>query len=125
PTTPRSRFSHFLRKQAEEGATSLTVRSLRAWIDQPEAMGLPREVENLVILSFALQSNLTFYLYGAPVQPQLEQLDNGLELRAQPLPSAAVWQEATQRAEAILGMSSSLLLNAANVAQFAAAMQQM
>ena len=53
--------SHFLRKQAEEGATSLTVRSLRAWIDQPEAMGLPREVQNLVILSFALQSNLTFY----------------------------------------------------------------
>ena len=34
------------------------------------------------------------------------------------LPSAAVWQEATQRAEAILGMSGSLLLNAANVAQF-------
>jgi len=110
--------SHFLRKQAEEGVTGLTVRSLRAWIDQPEAMGLPREIENLVILSFALQSNLTFYLYGAPVQPQLEQLDNGLELRAQPLPSAAVWQEATQRAEAILGMSGSLLLNAANVAQF-------
>ena len=51
------------------------------------------------------------------MQPQLEQLDNGLELRAQPLPSAAVWQEATQRAEAILGMSGSLL-NAANVAQF-------
>ena len=103
---------------------SLTVRSLRAWIDQPEAMGLPREVENLVILSFALQSNLTFYLYGAPVQPQFEQLDNGLELRAQPLPSAAVWQEALQRAEVILGTSGSLLLNAANVAQFAEAVQQ-
>ena len=87
-------------------------------------MGLPREVENLVILSFALQSNLTFSLYGAPVQPQLEQLDNRLELRAQPLPSAAVWQEATQRAEAILGMSGSLLLNATNVAQFAEAVQQ-
>ena len=81
-------------------------------------MGLSREIQNLVILTFALQSNLTFYLYGAPVQPQLEQLDNGLELRAQPLPSAAAWQEATQRAEAILGTSGSLLLNAANVAQF-------
>ena len=60
--------SHFLRKQAEAGAASLTVRSLRAWIDQPEAMGLTREVQNLVILSFALQSNLTFSLYGTPVQ---------------------------------------------------------
>jgi hypothetical protein len=110
--------SHFLRKQAKEGTTGLTVRGLRAWIDQPEAMGLPREIQNLIILSFALQSNLTFALYGAPVQPQLEQLDNGLELRAQLLPSAAAWQEATRRAEAILGMSGSLLLNAANVAQF-------
>ncbi len=110
--------SHFLRKQAEESATSLTVRSLRAWIDQPEAMGLTREVQNLVILSFALQSNLTFSLHGTPVQPQLEQLDNGLELRAQSLPSAAVWQEAIQRAEAILGTPGALLLNAANVAQF-------
>src|SRR5262245_52043906 len=116
--------SHFLRKQAEEGATSLTVRSLRAWIDQPEAMGLPREIQNLLILSFALQHNLTFYLYGAPVQPQLEQLDNGLELRAQPLPSADAWQEALQRAEIILGMPGSLLLNAANVAQFVDAVQQ-
>jgi len=116
--------SHFLRKQAEEGATSLTVRSLRAWIDQPEAMGLTREVQNLVILSFALQSNLTFSLYGTPVQ-QLEQLDDRLELRAQPLPSATTWQEAMQRAAAILGTSGSLLLNAANVAQFAEAVQQM
>jgi len=105
-----------LRKQAEEGAINLTVRNLRAWIDQPEAMGLSREIQNLVILSFALQSNLTFSLYGAPVQPQLEQLDNGLELRAHPLPSADVWQEATQRAEALLSLSGSLLLNAANVA---------
>jgi len=52
------------------------------------------------------------------VQPQLEQLDNGTELRAQPLPSADTWQEAMQRAEVILGTSGSLLLNAANVAQF-------
>jgi hypothetical protein len=117
--------SHFLRKQAEEGAASLTVRRLRAWINQPEAMGLSREIQNLVILSFALQSNLTFSLYGAPVQPQLEQLDNELELRAQPLPSVATWQEATQRAEAILGTSGSLLLNAAHVAQFVEAVQQM
>ena len=116
--------SHFLRKQAEESATSLTVRSLRAWIDQPEAMGLTREVQNLVILSFALQSNLTFALHGTPVQPQLEQLDNGLELRAQSLPSAAAWQEALQRAEAILGTSGALLLNAANVAQFVETVQQ-
>src|SRR5262249_52824829 len=65
-----------------------------------------------------LQSNLTFSLYGTLVQPQLEQLDDRLELRAQPLPSATTWQEALQRAEVILDTSGSLLLNAANVAQF-------
>jgi hypothetical protein len=116
--------SHFLRKQAEENATGLTVRDLRAWIDQPEPMGLPREVQNLVILSFALHSNLTFTLHGTPAQPQLEQLDNGLALHTQPLPSVAAWQEAVQRAEAILDTSGSHLLNAANVAQFIDAVQQ-
>ena len=58
------------------------------------------------------------------MQPQLEQLDNGLELPPQPLPSTAVWQEAIQRAEALLGMSGALLLNAANVAQFVEAVKQ-
>ena len=40
-------------------------------MEQPEAMGLPRDMQNLVILSVALQGNLTFYLDGIPVQPQL------------------------------------------------------
>ena len=65
-------------------------------------MGLPRDIQNLVLLSFAWQSNLTFYVYGRPVEPQLEQLDDALELRPEVLPSAALWQEATQRAAAIL-----------------------
>jgi hypothetical protein len=56
--------SRFLRKKAGEGVTSITVRRLRARMDQPEAMGLRTDMQNLVILSFALQNDLSFYLHG-------------------------------------------------------------
>jgi hypothetical protein len=112
--------SLFLRKKAEEKVTSLTVRQLRMWIDQPDAMGLRKDIQNLVILSFALQNNLTFYLHGGPLEPSLENLDDALELREQALPSEELWQEAIQRTAAILGIVPSPLLTAANVAKFAA-----
>ena len=108
--------SRFLRKQAEEGMPSLTVRRLRMWMDQPEAMGLPRDIQNLVIMGFALQNNYTFSLYGAPVEPRLERLEDELELRQQPLPDEAVWQKTTQRVGAILGIVTSPLLNATSMA---------
>jgi hypothetical protein len=116
--------SRFLRKQAEEGHPVLTVRRLHAWMEQPEAMGLPRDIQNLVLLSVALQGNLTFYLNGIPVQPQLEQLDDTLELRAQALPDDTLWQEATQRAATILDIPVPALLHATSVAQFVTAAQQ-
>jgi hypothetical protein len=116
--------SRFLRKQAEEGSPGLFVRHLRAWMDQPDAMGLPRDMQNLIILSFALQSNLSFYLHGNPVQPQLDSLNDELELRAQALPEAEMWQEAAQRATTILHIPASSLRNAANVAQFVDMVQQ-
>jgi hypothetical protein len=100
--------------------SALTVRQLRAWIDQPEAMGLRKDIQNLVILSFALQNNLTFYLHGGPVEPSLDNLDDALELREQALPSEDLWQEAIRRTAAILGIVPSPLLTAANVAKFAA-----
>jgi hypothetical protein len=112
--------SRFLRKKAEEGVTSITVRRLRAWMDQPEVMGLRTDMQNLVILSFALQSDLSFYLHGRPVEPQLERLDDDLELRAQALPNSAQWQDASKRAATILGLTPSPLLNAANVAKLVA-----
>jgi hypothetical protein len=108
--------SRFLRKQAEEGMPGLTVRRLRAWMDQPEAMGLPRDVQNLVIMGFALQGDYAFSLHGGPVEPRLERLDDELELREQPLPDEARWQEATQRLSTILGVVASPLLSATNLA---------
>lgn len=116
--------SRFLRKQAEDGMPSLTVRRLRAWMDQPEVMGLPRDIQNLVIMGFALQNNDAFSLHGGPVEPRLERLDDELELRDQPLPDEAVWREATQRLAAILGLVASPLLNATNLATWVADTQR-
>jgi hypothetical protein len=112
--------SRFLRKKAEDGATSLTVRRLRAWMDQPEVMGLRPDMQNLVILGFALQNDLSFALHGHPVEPQLERLDDDLELREQALPGSAPWQDASKRAATILGLTPSPLLNATNVAKLVA-----
>jgi hypothetical protein len=109
--------SRFRRKQAEEGLTTLPVRRLRAWFDAPEAMGLPRDIQNLVLLSFAWQSNLSFSLHGTPVEPRLESLNDDLELREQALPSTTAWQEATRRANVILELEIAPLLSATTVAQ--------
>jgi hypothetical protein len=83
-------------------------------------MGLRTDMQNLVILTFAWQSDLSFYLHGRPVEPQLERLDDDLELHEQALPNSALWQEASRRAATILGLTPSPLLNAANVAKLVA-----
>ncbi len=109
--------SEFLRKKAQDGVKELTVRRLRQWIEKPERRGLGREIQNLVILTFALQASRSFYLHGGPVDPQLENLDDEMELREQRLPSEATWSEAVKRAGAILGVAASPLLNAQNVSK--------
>ena len=65
--------NHFGRKAAEIGGT-ITVGQLRRWLDDPKPMGLPKEVQNLVILTFAQQTSRAFYLHGAPYsEPTLDQ----------------------------------------------------
>jgi hypothetical protein len=108
---------HFLRKEAEHGSP-MTVVKLRAWIDQPSPMGLPRLVQNLVIMVFAAQTNRSFSLHGSPLTPALESLSDEMELREQKLPTQAEWEVAIRRGAKIFGVTSSPLLNAANAAKF-------
>jgi len=109
--------SELLRKQAQDGVKELTVRRLRRWIERPERRGLEREIQNLVILAFALETGRSFYLHGGPIDPPLENLDDEMELREQRLPNHASWTEAVRRGAAILGVAVSPLLNAQNVAR--------
>jgi len=108
---------HFLRKMAEAQAVGPTVGQLRRWIDEPRSMGLPREVQALVILAFAAQTSRSFFRHGGPVEPSLDGLLDELELREQVLPPEDQWQKAVERASAILGVVVSPLRNAANVAR--------
>jgi hypothetical protein len=110
--------NHFTRKAAQTGS-ALTVGQLRAWLDDPRPMGLPREAANLVILVFAEQTNRSFYEHGGPQEGTLVRLPDHFELREQRLPDEAAWNLAVQRAASIFGVTVSPLRKAANVSTLA------
>jgi hypothetical protein len=108
---------HFLKIQAGN-PEKLTVATLRAWMKQPKPMGLPKILENLIILSFSVQTNRLFFDETNTVEPGLDELKDHFELRAVNLPSETDWDSAVKRAGAIFGITQSSLLNAGNVAKF-------
>jgi hypothetical protein len=81
--------------------------------------GLPKEAANLVILTFAEQTNRSFYEHGGPQDGSLVRLPDHFELREQKLPDEAAWSLAMQRAASILGVSVSPLRKASNVSALA------
>ena len=78
-------------------------------------MGLPIELQNLIILAYAASTNRRFTLRGGPVEPTIDSLSDDLELKEQALPNAADWQTALQRASSLFGLTLAQTLNAANV----------
>jgi hypothetical protein len=103
-------YDHFSRRTGRP----VTVAKLREAIDQPQCMGLPLPVQNLLIQLYADQANRSFYLHGGPYQPKLDDLPDELELREQPLPSQEQWDEALQRGGKVFGLAVSPLRNATN-----------
>lgn len=116
--------SHFAQRLALDGGGPLTAGKLREWIDQPRPMGLPPELQNLVILTFAAQTNRRFVLNGGPFEPDLDKLPDEAELREQALPPAADWEVAVQRASRLFGLVPAQNLNAANVGKLVAEVRQ-
>ena len=49
-----------------DGATTISVADLRAWIDASAPMGLTRDVQSLIIMSFAAQTGRAFALNSGP-----------------------------------------------------------
>lgn len=105
---------HFGRCQAADGAETPTVAALRRWIDTPDRMGLPKEAQDLVILTYAGQTNRTFFLRGIPITTGLGSLPDDAELREQALPPQAQWDVALERASRLFGLTVPRLLSAAN-----------
>ncbi len=107
--------THFLQRHARDGGGVITVAKLRQWIDTPAPMGLPLELQNLIILAFAATTNRRFVMRGGPFEPSIDSLPDELELREQALPDAGHWQTAVQRASSLFGLTPAQVLNAVNV----------
>lgn len=105
----------FAQSHARDGGGPITVAKLRQWIDSPAPMGLPPELQNLIILAFAATTNRRFLMRGGPYEPSIDTLPDELELREQALPNADHWRSAVQKASALFGLTPAQVLNAANV----------
>lgn len=107
--------SRFSQSHARDGGGPITVAKLRQWIDIPSPMGLPLELQNIIILAFAASTSRRFTLRGGPYEPTVDSLPDELELREQSLPNAGDWGTALQRASSLFGLTLGQTLNAANV----------
>lgn len=107
---------HFDRHHAQDGGP-LTVRKLRAWIDEPEPRGLPPELQHLLILTYAEMTNRRFTLHGGPAAATIDSIDDRCELVEEPLPSPVDWDEARARAARIFGLDWPSLRNASTVGE--------
>jgi hypothetical protein len=107
--------SRFSQSHAREGGGSITVGKLRQWIDTPAPMGLPIELQNLIILAYAASTNRRFTMRGGPYEPTIDSLPDELELKEQALPNTADWETALLRASSLFGLTLGQTLNAANV----------
>ena len=107
--------SHFSQSHARDGGGAITVAKLRQWIDLPKPMGLPLELQNLIILAFAASTSRRFTMRGGPFEPSVDSMPDELELREQSLPNAVDWELALQRASSLFGLTLGQTLNAANV----------
>lgn len=101
------------------GDPTLPLAQLRRWFDTPEAMGLPRPIQDLVILLFAERTRRGFVLHGGPpmVLGLGDKLDDTLVLVAQELPSEEAWQTALRHAGELFGvqpLSTLLSVNSTN-----------
>ena len=114
---------HF-NQHAAQNPGPLTVGQLRKWINLPEPMGLPEILEDLIILSYAEQTNRVFKHYSGPANEDLGALEDSMNLEEVSLPSEADWQVAAERTKSIFGVPVSPLLNATNVTHVSDALRQ-
>ena len=98
---------HFQRKASSEGITGeLRIGDLLRWIDDPSPRGLDPIVAQLVVATFAEQTDRAFYLHGSEVipAPELGKITADHTLREERLPSEDDWQAARARSAAIFGV---------------------
>ena len=115
----RDWLDHFDRKEHEHGGP-VTVGKLRTWLDEPRRMGLPRELQDLIILVYAAQSNRSFRDAFGPADPAIGRLRDEWKLEPQELPPQEIWDVARERASTLFGKPASPLCSATNLDKLAA-----
>jgi hypothetical protein len=110
--------NHFNRMLAQSGQQNPQAGEMRRWTNSPDERGLPNEIQNLLILVYADQTNRSFrhVRHGGNYTPALDDLPDELELQEQTLPDLNDWNDAVARVAEILGHAISKLLNASNLA---------
>jgi hypothetical protein len=98
--------THLNRKIAEAGVgVQVTVGQLRAWLDEPQPMGLPQHIADLVVLVFAEQTNRAIVAGGENIDVSvLRELPADARVIEQPLPGEDDWVSARLRGQSIFGI---------------------
>lgn len=105
-TTWKDHFDKCIAAAAQAGHGAVTVADLRGWIDEPEQLGIPRDLQNLVILAYAAQSARVFRLNNGPAPDvAIDKLGDELELVSPDLPGEDDWARARARASSVFGMA--------------------
>ena len=115
--------NHFERRSAEQPG-ELTVAMLRKWIDEPKVKGLPKDLQDVVLLVFADQTQRTFFLGNAPFKAEIGSLRDELILRSQQLPPEETWRKASERANSVFGWAGGSHRTATNVASLIEALRK-
>jgi len=115
--------NHFERKSAEQPG-EMTVGGLRGWIDEPRVKGLPRDLQDVIVLAFADQTQRTFFHGNAPFKVDVGSLRDEYILRSQELPAEETWRKASERANAVFGWAGGSHRTAANVASLIEALRK-
>jgi len=114
----RNRFAQQISREGIGG--SVLVGRVRAWTDADAVRGLDRLVGNLVVAAWALVTDRVWCRPGMqPLEPELDQITDDMELREQELPEPGAWEHALQRTQALLDFAPNPYRTAANVADLA------
>lgn len=107
-----------------EAVETPSVGEVRGWLDPPEnRSGLTREVSDLLVLTWAEQTNRVPRRHGGPFAGDIGGLPDDVTMASLSLPSGAQWAEALRRAAAVFGVQGGALVNAHNLSALAAAIK--
>ena len=103
---------------AAEKLSTIPVSRAREWF---APYGMPVDMQNLILCSWALLDDKQWSKGGAPVTvASVEQVSNDLEMREPVLPPEELWPIAVRRSAQLLGVTVAPLRSASNLAALAA-----